>query len=204
MGRKSSRALRSTLLVSMDVIPFLEASLEHCLSSCPSCRSCSWLSCACECLDSIFILVCPARMFSVATVVSGLMLCRRSRSPLADALPRGLWRMLCRHCHLLFADALPRGLWQMLCRHSRSTLADALPRGLWRMLCRLCRFSLLGGCFATAALSPQLAVLSIVILCRSSRLGCGGGPLPTMFLFLVYFVLNYFLCGSCVVLWVLP
>jgi hypothetical protein len=69
-----------------------------------------------------------------------------------------------------------------------------LPQGL---------FSLLGGCFATAASSPQLAVLCVVIHCRSSRLGCGGGPLPTMFLSLVCFVLNYCLCGSCVALWVL-
>jgi hypothetical protein len=68
----------------------------------------------------------------------------------------------------------------------------------------LCRFSLLGGCFATATSSPQLAVLCVVIPCRSSRLGCGGGPFPTIFLSLVYFVLNHFFCGSCVALWVLP
>jgi hypothetical protein len=124
------------------------------------------------------------------------MLCRRSRSPLADALSRGLWRMLCRRCRFLFADV---SLSSCGC-FTAGSLADALPPcrylfagGLSRVSSDGCFAVVLvvqadalppylspcGGSFATAASSPELAVLCVGIPCRSSRLGGGGGgPSP--------------------------
>jgi hypothetical protein len=61
-----------------------------------------------------------------------------------------------------------------------------------------------GGSFATAASSPELAVLCVGIPCRSSRLGGGGGPSPYHVSFSSVFCSQPLSCGSCVALWAFP
>jgi hypothetical protein len=117
-------------------------------------QSRSSLCCACVCFSFTFALVYLAGMFGVAEVILFFTV---------DAWPLHSYRrILCHHLHwwLLchrsrspLADALPRGLWRMLCRCSRSPLAYALPRGLWQMLCH--RVGCSDGCFAAVLVSSR-------------------------------------------------
>ena len=143
-------ALCSTLLMSEDVIPFLEASLEHfchrpvpLAGAAPSCvvpacalaSSSRWsvhLRCWCRCsrLDGCFAVVGHLLRSDY------LAACRYSMDALLSLLPR---RMLCHHSRYQPTDALSR------CAHG---------------FCRV----LSGGCFATEASPPLLAAFASLSL----------------------------------------
>jgi hypothetical protein len=172
---------------------FLEDSLEHYLSSCPSRAElllvvqlvlclrvpplylCFGLSSSDVGVATVvcFSMVlcrrcCPGGCFAAVVAPLLRMLCRRSRSPLADALPRvsgGCFAAVVasssRMCRSPLADALSRGLWRMLCcRVATSSrvgfpacpLADALP-SCWLFGWMICRQTCL---LAVEALPPPL------------------------------------------------
>jgi fructose-specific phosphotransferase system IIC component len=143
--------------------------------------SSQWMLGRCTLTGGCFAIIYIGGCFATVVAPLSRMLCCVVSGGCFAVVVAHLLRMLCR---VVFGGCFAIVL---------VVRTDALPPYL----------SLLGGSFATAASSPQLAVL--VIPCRSSSFGCGGGPyLSSMVLSLVYFVLNHFLCGSCAALWVFP
>jgi hypothetical protein len=137
-----------------------------------SCRSGSWSRCICMCFNFIFTLVCPDRMFGVASVIWFFAV---DTWPLAlsstDALSSLAW-----------ADTLPPKSLPSCGYFAAWSLADALPSCYWLILFVgwiLCRRSRL---FSVDALPPWLHLpwwqSFVLFLCRSSRLGCDGGSSP--------------------------
>jgi hypothetical protein len=160
LDKSPSRALCSTLLASLDVIPFLEASLEH-LGRRPVLSP--------ELLLAVLCLRVLQFYLRFGLPSSDVWCCRSRRlgfamrvMPLAvDALPCWPWQMLCRRCRLGFAvRVMPpaRGYFAAL------ALADTLPS------------CCLGGCFAAVPISSRW------ILCHHGIISPTGSLLRCIFL----------------------